>query len=294
MKTITKKLKAFGYVYYKSLTSFSYYRDILKTNFKFSVKYFLFVAVAVTLITTIKAAITLVPDMTQKMGGFVTSIKNFYPDDLVFTIKNGEWSVNRPEPFIVALPQTEEVKQATTTPKNIIVFYNTGTIEDLQTLDTMVLVNKVNVLYRDGEGIGGYPIKSLPDSRLDKAEVTRLIGPFNSALRALPILFIFGIAFFMLFGNIVGRAIYFAWIGFLVWLGTQITGLKFDYKNSVKIAVHSATLSITIELLLGLFDQTLPIMFWFSLTNLFFAVLVLVNMKKANGAAGVAEQKPAE
>jgi hypothetical protein len=291
MKTIIKKLKAFGYVYYKSLTSFSYYRDILKTRFKFSVKYFLFLAVVITLITTIKTAITMVPDISKKMGGFVTSIKNFYPNDLVFTIKNGEWSVNRPEPFVVALPQTEEVKQATTTPKNIIVFYNTGTIEDLKTLDTMVLVNKVNVLYRDGEGIGGYPIKNLPDSRFDKSEANKIVASFDSIVRVLPVLFVIGMIFVLLLCNIVGRAFYFAWIGFLVWLITRLTGQKFDYKNSVKIAVHSATLSITVAVLLEIFSVTLPIALWFSLTNLLFAVLVLVNMKKSER---VVEQKPAE
>jgi hypothetical protein len=291
MKTITKKLRAFGYVYFKSLTSFSYYRDILKTNFKFSVKYFLFVALATTLIFTIKTAVTVVPGISAKMNGFMASTKNFYPDDLVFTIKNGEWSVNRPEPFIVALPQTDEVEQATETPKNIIVFYNTGTIEDLKTLDTMVLVNKVNVLYRDGEGIGGYPIKSLPDSRFDRTEFDEISTFFNLILRSLPVLFVLGTFVVVLLGNVVGRAFYFVWIGLLVWLASMISGQKLDYKNSVKIAVHSATLSITVEMLLELFNQTLPIMFWFSLTNLFFAVLVLVNMKKANNTT---EQKPAE
>jgi hypothetical protein len=281
MKLNTKRLRAFAYVYYKSLTSFSYYRDVIKTGFKFSVKYFLLLTLAVSLISAIKTIVTVVPEMNKGLERIANGAKSFYPDDLVFTIKNGEWSVNRSEPFIVALPQSDDTQQSSDSPKNLIVFYNSGTIEDLKNLDTMVLVNKVNVLYRDEEGFQGYPIKDLPDSRFDKTEFNKLSTAFVSVIRALPVLFIIMAFVFILLFNLINYSLNFLWVGLLVMLASLILGLKFDYKTSVKIAVHSATLAITLDVLAGVIGYDIPVMFWFPLLNILIAVLVLTNMKKA-------------
>lgn len=275
-----KKLKAFIYVYYKSLTNFPYYRDVLKTNFSFSIKYFVFLIFFVSLISSVKMAFNLVPEITNNFGTAFSNLKSFFPDDLTLTIKGGEWEINKPEPLIIPLQFAEKTPESSETPKNLIVLYKNGTIDDLKNMDTLVLVNKVNVLYREGEGWRGYPIKNLPDSTVGKSEFESTMKSVESMLRMLPTLFVIGAFIFTLIGNLVVRSFYFAWLGLLVWLIAKATGNDSGYKNALKIAMHSATLPITIGLLFELVGLVIPIPLWFSMINILIATLVLLNMKK--------------
>jgi len=282
-----KKLKAFIYVYTKSLTNLPYYRDILKTSFKFSLKYYLLLALFASIITTAAVSIKVVPETFKVFGDLVNSARSAFPDDLVFTIKSGEWTINREEPFIVPLPdfgtkkeingQSSEAK----TPKNLAVFYHTGTIEDLDNLDTLILFNKVNVLYREDNKISVVPIKDLPDNVINKTEFNKFISIFVSIVKVFPLLMVLMIFLLVLIANIIFRAIYFVWISLFVWLASKIIGTNLVYKDSLRIAMHSATLPVTLGVLFSFFDFA-PFPFWFSLLNLLFAVFVLLDMKKFN------------
>ena len=59
------KIKAFGYIYYKSITSIKYYRDVLKAEFSFSFKYFATIAVIASLIITAVASVEIYPEVTK-------------------------------------------------------------------------------------------------------------------------------------------------------------------------------------------------------------------------------------
>lgn len=276
-----KKIKAFTYVYTKSLTSLAYYRDILKTSFSFSVKYYLFLALVASIITSLAYSVKIIPKTSKALGNVVNSARNTFPDDLVFTIKNGGWSINRPEPFIVPMPKFGGEGTDMGAPKNLVVFYNNGTIEDLNNLDTLIIFNKVNVLYKEGNTIRVMPIKDLPDNVINKAEFDKLVTGLASLFRLLPLLIVLLIFLVVLATNIIFRAIYFAWFSLLVWLASTIIGVKFGYTESVKVAVHSATLPLTLGTLFSIFDFS-PFFSWFGLLNLLFAVFVLMNMKKFN------------
>lgn len=276
-----RKIKAFIYVYTKSLTSFTYYRDILKTGFGFSVKYYLFLALLASIITSLAISIKIIPETSRVFGNLINNARNAFPDDLVFTMKNSEWSINRPEPFIVPMPKFEGETADPNTPKNLVVFYNNGTIEDLKNLDTLVIFNKVNVLYREDNKISVMPLKDLPDNVVNKTEFDKFIAAFATILRLLPLLMVVMIFLAVLAGNIIFRAFYFAWFSLFVWLASAITGFKLSYSQSIKVAIHSATLPLTLGVLFSVFNFS-PFKFWFSLLNLLFAVFVLINMKKFN------------
>jgi hypothetical protein len=278
-----KKIKAFIYVYTRSLTNFAYYRDVLKTGFGFSVKYYLFLALLASVITSIAVSIRVIPETSRTFGSLIYNARNAFPDDLVFTIKNGEWSINRPEPFIVPMPKfgNEGETQDTQTPKNLVVFYNNGTIEDLKNLDTLVVFNKVNVIYRENNKISVMPIKDLPDNVINKAEFDKFVSAFASILRLLPLLIVLVLFLAILAGNIIFRAFYFAWFSLFVWLASKIVGVKLGYNESARIAIHSATLPLTLGTLFGALGVN-PFPFWFGLLNLLFALFVLRDMSKFN------------
>lgn len=278
-----KKLKAFSYVFVKSLSSISYYRDVIKTNLSFSVKYIVVLTAVTALITTISASVVGIPKITKDFGGFVQSAKSFFPDDLVFSIEKGEWSVNRPEPFIVTMPKTEgaEVEEGEETPANIIVFYHEGTIDDLKNLDTLVIVNKSNVIYRDGESISVYPIKNMPDSRLDKGEFNKLVSSLDSIVKALPVFLVIMTLLFTFGGSLFLKVFYFLGVSTVVWIIAKITGAKLGYKNSAQVTMHSSTLPVLVGVITELIGVGIPFLMWFPLLNIILATIVLHDISKA-------------
>src|SRR5690349_6861402 len=136
------KLKAFAHIYWKSISSPKYYKEMLKTNLKFSLKYFVTLGVFAALITTIGASIVAVPTVKKGISDIATSVKNSYPQDLILTSNNNAWTVNKPEPYSVPFPVTES--NSKDTPKNLIVLYHNGTVDDIKALDTLILVNEKN------------------------------------------------------------------------------------------------------------------------------------------------------
>ncbi len=278
-----RKIKAFIYVYTKSLTNFAYYRDVLKTGFSFSVKYYLFLALLASIITSIAISVRVIPETSRTFGSLISNARNAFPDDLVFTIKSGEWSINRPEPFIVPMPNFGNAGEAQNvqTPKNLVVFYNNGTIEDLKNLDTLIIFNKVNVIYRDNDKISVMPLKDLPDNVVNKAEFDKFVATFASILKLLPLLIVFVTFLAVLAGSIIFRAFYFAWFSLFVWLASKIGGVKLSYNESVRVAIHSATLPLTLGTLFSIFGFS-AFLFWFGLLNLLFALFVLRDMGKFN------------
>ena len=280
-----KKIKAFIYVYTKSLTSFPYYRDILKTGFGFSVKYYLFLALLASIVTSFAISIRMVPETSKVFGNLINSARAAFPDDLVFTIKDSKWSINRPEPFIVPLPKFDGEEEDAKAPKNLAVFYNNGTIEDLENMDTLVLLNNVNILYREENKISVVPIKDLPDTVINKAEFDKFVAIFASILRLLPLLMILVTFLAVLAANIIFRAFYFVWFSLFVWLASAIVGTKLGYNESVRVAIHSATLPVTLGTLFSIVGFT-PFPFWFAVLNMLFAVFVLVSMGKFNKSQG--------
>jgi hypothetical protein len=273
-----KKIKAFFYVYFKSLTSLTYYQDILKTNFNFSVKYYVFLAVMASLIGTLGVSMKTVPEVQNWVSSFMQSVKNAYPNDLVLTIKNNEWDINKPQPFIFPLPQA--VKNE---PKNILVLYKDGTINDLESLDTMILINKVNMIYRENSGIKVLPLKDLPDATLGKTEFENIINNFNKIAQFIPVFMGMVVFISLLFFYFTIRIMYLVFVGACVWIASKITKTALRYDESLRIGLHAFTLPLTINLLLDLFGVAVP---YFGLllfaVNIVFVIAILKSMNKSH------------
>ena len=304
-----KKIRAFIYVFWKSISSVSYYKDVVKTNFMFSVKYLVVLTLFASLITTVIGAAIEIPKISREFRTFVQSAKNSYPDDLVFSIKNGEWSVNRPEPFIIAMPKDLENSVATDkadgenndgtdlnsqeTPKNLVVFYGDGTIDDLKNLDTMAVVNRTNVIYRDSEKISVYPIKNLPDSKVDKAEFSKFVSKAESIAGVVGGFLIVVVVLFVFAGSLFAKSVYFLATGFVVWLINLAASTKLNFKNAIQVAIHTSTIPVIIETLAAIFRVRIPLGMWFILLNILLATVVLSYFAK-NKKSGEITEKAAE
>lgn len=276
------KIKIFFYVFKNSIVSPKYYNDILKTKLEFSIKYFVFLSFILSLIFTSIISIRGVPETKKGIYAFVEQIKTSYPDDLIVDFKDGSWEINKEEPYIIPMPKvpgttTEEIPQ-----RNLIVLDKKGTIEDLETYDTLSIMNETNFVFKDQTGkITAQPIKNIKDFSLDKATVISELDNLNKYLRILPYFVpVFILTFDFLF-NYIGKGILNTiLIGFLIYILSLIRKEKISYKSACQIVMHTMTVPLMIELVLRFTEFNSLILGWFSMLNILIATFFMVMMKK--------------
>ncbi|MFH1648679.1 MAG: DUF1189 family protein [Patescibacteria group bacterium] len=271
-----KKLKAFFYVYKNSMTSPKYYKEVLKTDLNFSLKYyFMLVLFASTLITTIET-ILVVPNIKTKIMGFAESARQTYPEDLIIKIEEGKWSVNREEPFVIPMPQIPNEN----VPENAIVFYRQGTISDVDLFDTVVLVNDVNIVVRGANGIQARSLDNVPDIEVNKETFDNFIEFLFSFTRFLPYIIFIATLLGLLIYFIFFRLFYSLFLGAAIYALSLLNKKPLNYMGSYRIGLHTMTLPITFQVVLALVRSSLRLPLWFFILNIFFALVVLSRMEE--------------
>lgn len=272
-----KKIRAFFYVFIKSITSPVYYRDVIKTNMAFSLKYYGILALLASLITASALSVQTIPEMNKTISELVTQAKSAFPVDLKFTSNNNEWNVNRPMPFIVPMP--EDTESAEDTPKNLIVFDKEGTIEDLDRYETLIIVNKTNLITRDSQGVRAYPLKELPNGEIGKAQFDGFIDQLAKFAKVLPYIVFAAIFLGMIFYYLVLRAGYLLLIAVLVLLMSRINKTNLDFTNSFKVGLHAMTLPVVLGTVFVSTGTDFPVSSWFIILNTILAGIALFAIK---------------
>jgi hypothetical protein len=286
---ILQRAKAFFYIYTRSLTSPAYYKEILKTKLSLSFKFYTGLIAIISVITAISATAWAMPQINKGIGDAISKVKQAYPADLVISIKGGQWAINRPEPFVVPFefnttPPAAETPNTPAPPKNLVVLYHNGTLDDLKTYDTLMLVNSTNLILRDTNKTSVYPLKEFPDTVINQQAVFQLIDSVMQVTKFIPyILFLaslFGLAVY--FG--IYRVIYLFIVGGLIWLASRITtdGLKLKFSQAYQISLHTMVLPITISFLFDIarYNPLNGIPFWFTAVNVVFALIVLAYLQR--------------
>lgn len=96
------KLKQFSRVFTKSISSISYYKDIAQAKFDFSLKYLYFLLLILAFLQGVVSAIKLsylIPKIPQFIQDAKYQVLNFYPKELVLTVKDQKISSNVKEPY---------------------------------------------------------------------------------------------------------------------------------------------------------------------------------------------------
>ena len=105
---------------YKSVVSPKYYGEILKTPFEFSLKYYAVLVLIAAVITSVGTYFIEAPKIKDTFQNALTEAEKVYPEDLIFTIKAGEWEINKPEPLVIPFPGTYEAKDKEKLPENLL------------------------------------------------------------------------------------------------------------------------------------------------------------------------------
>ena len=275
-QTLGQKIKAALHVYTKSLTSVKYYKELIKTDLKFSLKYYVVLAVLFTLVNALFSTIQILPKLQKGIRDTMEYALNMYEDDLIITIKGGALSVNKEEPYIIPLASVEGSSEVA---KNLIVFDSKAGLDDLEeTYDALILVNGTNVLMRSSSKTEVFPIKDIPDATITKEDFSSAIAKIQSLTKFVP--YFVGIAFVlaMLFYYLVYRLIYLFFVGVLLWVIGAIRGLNLSFSKFYKVALHTMSLPLTVGLVNSVVSANIYFPSWFFLLNIIFGGLVVVSL----------------
>lgn len=285
---LLEKAKAFLYVYKNSLINPQYYKDLFEVDINFSIKYYVVLITSVALLSSLIMGIKEIPQMSKNIRVAIEETKNLFPDDLIITIQNKEWTINKEEPFIIPTPldkfeNMEDVELPNgEIPKNLIIFDREGTIPDMEEQDTLILINKTNIIVKTQDGTNSIPLEeTFPFKKLDNYQLTK--SDFNRILDAaayIPWVLPFVAFLSGFFGLAVGGAMEAMIITALLLVISLIMRVVINVADVFKITLHTSTMIFTVQLFLGAFNLYLayPILFW--LAHVSYGVIVLFAINK--------------
>lgn len=273
------KIKAFFYIFSKSLTSPEYYKDVVSSEKKLSIKYFFSLALLASLITSVHTLVPLIPKVKENLINVVQEAVNIYEDDLIITAEDGEISVNKPEPYIVPFPWEENFTPDT--PKNLIVFDKNGTVDDfLNKYDSLAMINSSNLILRNQSGIRVESLEQVPDGSLTKDDILRFASKVENVLVYVPYL----LSFFVFFGVFAYyaflRFVYVFIVAAFLFVFGKIKKLDYRYQDYLKISIHTFTLPLVIEIAFRFVDPAFlaRVPMWFFMVNVLFGVFIVLAL----------------
>lgn len=275
------KLKAAFYTFYKSLISPRYYKDLLEVDFGFSIKYFLVLAFVTFMITTPSIFSPLKNDFNNALNTFIESSTEYFPKDLIIEIKEGQISINKPEPYILPIPEDYQREDI---PNNLIVIDTDGTINDLDNYNTFSLINKTNILMKESNKVKVFPLRDIPDTKITHEKFVNTLDTIKPYLKALPYVLI---GFALIIGGLIyfgSRIIYLLLVAFVFWIFAKLVKIAGDselnFKKSYQIAIHSMTLPLIIETIADVAQIPINAPFWFLAVNLTFGMTAIYYIAK--------------
>lgn len=284
------KIKTFIHIFVKSLTSVDYYKDVLSSGLKFSLNYFITLSAISIVITATAGALRIAPTTANFVNDLTTQATQAFPQDLVIKVENGTWEINRPQPFIVAMPKdlvnlaketsTAEVP-APKIPQNLAIFNKTGTVEDIKKLDALMLVNEKNIITQDQDGnIQTQPLENLKTINLDKPAFDKAMAKAKELGGLIPVIIGLIIAVGSVIGAFIRAVIYLSFGGLVIWLISRATRLKWSFKQAYKVGLHTITAPLIIETLFSVLGISIASDYWFFLINVALAGLVSYTLSR--------------
>lgn len=283
---LAQRIKAALHVYTKSLVSVKYYREIISTDLRFSLKYYVVLAVLFTLVNSLFSTIQVLPKLQKGIDDALEYALDLYEDDLVITINDGILSVNKDGPYIVPFVGVA----GATVAKNLIVFDSEAGLDDLKdTYETLLLVNGTNILMQGPSKVEVFPIKDFPNAEITKDSFVSLVTQIRSFTKFVP--YVVGVAFVlsMLFYYLVFRLIYLVVVAVLLWVVGSLRGLSLDFSKYYKVALHTMSLPLTVGLLNSVFMSSFYFPYWFFLLNAIFGILVVMSLENTSTEGDVLE-----
>lgn len=273
------KLKRFFTVVWRSTTDFSYYKDIAKAPFSFSLKYLFFLNLIIGIVGGVifaQTVIRFIPEIPAKIEQAKIIAKEFYPNDLVVTINNGKLRTNVDEPYFIEFPADLNIDKNLF---HLITIDTKASVEDIKKYQTAVLVTNNALVFPDKNA--GYRVQFLSDMKgyytINNYVYNTIMSKILSYLNYLPYVayilifcMILIFPFFMAFFSVIGHLVYVSIMSIILWLIVKIIKIKASYGKIIQLSLHG----LTIPIIISSFSQWLNI----SMPNLSYSLIFLLLM----------------
>ncbi len=232
----------------------SFYRDLLERPFSYSMRYYLELALLVSVLLTIVLSIPLVPRVDRFLGELPDAIMRSYPDGLVIEVTDGVARANVVEPYFVPIPSFSSSSARSSTTISLLVIDTTSEVTRARFEEYASALwlsrDAIYTIDRRGEprpiSLAGVTM------RLDASALRSALAemrPYFALVNPLVVLAIF-------FGMLATFAAMLAYLLidalFVLGLG-RIIGRKWSYGESYRIALHAITLPLLLSSLFLLF-----------------------------------------
>jgi hypothetical protein len=267
-------MKTFFRAFYKSILSPPYYTDIMAARPSFSIKYYIILALILTVVNTIVGAINYAPSLKRDLTASSEEIIQSFPQDLELNITPAGITANKDFPLIAQTPSALKGL-----PKNLAVIDPNGEVGMLQKYDALVLINNSYIIVGDSNNIQTVPLKDLPETTINYDKMQNLSETLSFVAK---FAWLFTSGAFVLsgiFNFFVWRLIYLAAFSLGIWLMYKTS--VGSYVKSLQINLHSITLPLLISTILGIGGIYIPFPGWFLLIHTVFTFYVLSRLEKS-------------
>lgn len=282
-----KKLNTFFRIFWKSISSLAYYRDVVKAPFSFSLKYFAAFSIIMGLLLTVVTSLVILPPVTKFATRLATRAQILFPPDLVITVKNGELSTNVAEPLRFPIPFELFTDQTPAISDQKQIYLMTIDTEaraaDFPKMQSIILVTKTSLVISDErDDYRIFSLKDFDDTTLDKPAVDQFITTLLPLLRLLPALlvtFLLGVFLVLL---PLTRLLSLLLLSLLLAIAAKLMNISMTYSKLYQIGLHALTLPILIQIILTSVGLTPQIPFFNSILYLLLTLAILAELKKSS------------
>lgn len=283
MAKLKNKLKTFFVSFKRSLTDFSYYRDIKEAKFSFSLKYLYSLLFIISLFAGVQISASLIYSLPQ-IPGFVekikTSAQGAFPSELKIEVKGGKLSTNAKEPYTIDI-------SGISNEEHFLIIDTKAKAEDIKNLNTLALATESSVVIKADGGYRFFSLDKYKDVKIDKAVYDATLSKVLPFLDKLPlivkILAALSILAFPFVGaalSLAGRAIYLVFASILLFVIAKILKKGLSFIKIFQFSLHAVTLPILVTLLLTTFRIRLGILELVIFLIFFIAILVKFDQTK--------------
>ncbi len=266
--------------------SFTYYRDVVRSKFSFSFKYFLVFSLLLGLFLTAVVSSLVLPQLSTFLTRFKTRAHALYPETLVLEIKKGHVSTNALQPFRIPIPFelfTDTPPAISDQKQTYILTIDThANVSDFSKSQSLALLTSDSLVFADDNGgYKVYPLKEVDNVIVKKSGVDQFLDKALPLLDAIGPIIILVLFFFFVIGLPLVRLISLLILTLFILMAANLMQLSYGYKKLFQVGLHSITLPTMIQILMLGFGLVVPIPFFSSILFLLYNLVILTELKKA-------------
>jgi hypothetical protein len=162
------------------------------------------------------------------------------------TIKDGDVSINEPEPYFISVPETKEV---------IAIIDTSGQHDSLDNTEAFILLTHNKFIARKSEAeTRVFDLSDVDEFFLDQAKVNQYVGIFKAYFPF--VFYVFAVIFSFIFRLVL--VLMYGVIGFLF---CKVVDVKLTYQTLMRLAVIASTPVIILDTVLEVSNIKIPV-FW--------------------------------